>query len=84
MNSILRMEQFVDLNVELFVKKLESCALSGQALDLCEWFKFYAFDVIGDLAFGRSFGMMERGDTGEFVTKISEGIEYTFVVSNSS
>ena len=80
MNSIVNLEHFVDSNVEKFVKKLNSCAATDEALDLCDWFKFYAFDVIGDLAFGRSFGMMERGSAGEFVTQISGGIEYTFVV----
>ena len=80
MNNIVKLEGFVDANIDKFTARLRASVHTGEALDLCEWFKYYAFDVIGDLAFGSTFGMLDRGTTGEFVTQISEGIEYTFVV----
>lgn len=33
----------------------------GQPFDLTDWFNFYSFDVMGDLSFGRSFGMLKEG-----------------------
>ncbi|OLN97179.1 Tryprostatin B 6-hydroxylase 1 [Colletotrichum chlorophyti] len=33
----------------------------GQPFDLADWFNFYSFDVMGDLAFGKSFGMLRDG-----------------------
>jgi benzoate 4-monooxygenase len=31
-------------------------------LDALNWFNYLAFDIIGDLAFGSPFGMLERGE----------------------
>lgn len=30
-------------------------------MDASLWFNFYSFDVMGDLSFGESFGMLDRG-----------------------
>lgn len=35
---------------------------TGETQDLLKWFSYYAFAVMGDLAFGMSFGMLERKD----------------------
>jgi len=52
-------------NLDLFFKRwteLSEKAKGGYArLDALNWFNFLAFDVIGDLAFGAPFGMLERG-----------------------
>ncbi|EXJ75668.1 uncharacterized protein A1O5_00175 [Cladophialophora psammophila CBS 110553] len=80
MQSLMRMEDLVLENVAIFLHQMDQFARSGETMDAAEWFKFYAFDVIGDLAFGKSFGLLKRGVTGEFVTHISSGVEYTFVL----
>ena len=36
---------------------------NGQAVNASEVFNQYSFDVMGDLAFGRSFDMLESGET---------------------
>lgn len=30
-------------------------------MNVAEWFNFYSFDVMGDLAFGKSFNMLRDG-----------------------
>jgi cytochrome P450 len=37
-------------------------SFSGKELNATRWFNFYSFDVMGDLAFGRSFNMLTRGE----------------------
>ena len=37
--------------------------MSGKPIDLSLWFNYYAFDVMGDLPFGKSFGMLRTGTT---------------------
>ena len=65
--SISQFEPFVHSNLELFVKRWdEMAAAQGNAekytkLDVLNWFNYLAFDVIGDLAFGAPFGMLEKG-----------------------
>ncbi|KAH7014166.1 cytochrome P450 [Microdochium trichocladiopsis] len=33
----------------------------GKPLNVSDWFNFYSFDVMGDLAWGKSFGMLRDG-----------------------
>ncbi|KAJ5937585.1 Benzoate 4-monooxygenase [Penicillium verhagenii] len=66
--SIGQFEQYIHGNIELFVKQwnklsdLEANPKTGYAsLDALNWFNYLAFDIIGDLAFGAPFGMLEKG-----------------------
>ncbi|KAK1831493.1 putative sterigmatocystin biosynthesis P450 monooxygenase stcF [Podospora conica] len=43
--------------VELLLSRLR--ALAGTEVDIVPWFNYLTFDVIGDLAFGKSFGCLE-------------------------
>jgi len=36
-------------------------ATSGSPTNMTDWFNFYSFDVMGDLAFGKSFNMLKDG-----------------------
>jgi len=41
---------------------MSEAAQGGYAeMDALNWFNYLAFDVIGDLAFGKPFGMLARG-----------------------
>lgn len=66
--SIGQFEQYIHHNVEEFVKQWKNLsALQGNpktryaTLDALNWFNYLAFDIIGDLAFGAPFGMLEKG-----------------------
>ncbi|KAJ5900110.1 Benzoate 4-monooxygenase [Penicillium taxi] len=67
--SIGQFEQYIHGNVETFVKKwnqmsdTEANPKTGYVtLDALNWFNYLAFDIIGDLAFGAPFGMLEKGE----------------------
>ena len=62
--SVGQFEQYMHHNLELLVTQWDK--LSKQAggyakIDSLNWFNYTAFDIIGDLAFGAPFGMLERG-----------------------
>ncbi|KAM0286509.1 hypothetical protein ACHAQH_000937 [Verticillium albo-atrum] len=67
--SIGQFEPYIHHNLELFVKKWDQLAARSANtspdgsvhLDCLDWFNYIAFDVIGDLAFGAPFGMLETG-----------------------
>jgi len=42
----------------------------GQSVNVTDWFNFYSFDVMGDLAFGKSFGMLKEGIKHYFMTSL--------------
>ncbi|KAJ5183929.1 Benzoate 4-monooxygenase [Penicillium capsulatum] len=65
--SIGQFEQYIHGNIEMFVKQWNKLAdkeanpKTGYAsLDALNWFNYLAFDIIGDLAFGAPFGMLEK------------------------
>jgi tryprostatin B 6-hydroxylase len=41
---------------------------------MTEWFNFYSFDVMGDLGFAESFGMLESGDTHWAIQTLQSGL----------
>lgn len=65
--SVAQFEQYMHANLEMFAKQWDK--LSAEApkggytkMDALNWYNYLAFDVIGDLAFGEPFGMLERGE----------------------
>jgi benzoate 4-monooxygenase len=63
--SIGQFETYMHANLSLFVQqwdKMSDNAHGGFAkIDALHWFNYLAFDIIGDLAFGQPFGMLEKG-----------------------
>jgi len=43
---------------------------AGKPMNVTDWFNFYSFDVMGDLAFGKSFGMLEGGVKHYFMSSL--------------
>lgn len=53
---------------ELTVKRMgEESKMMGK-VDVLKWLTFMTSDVVGDLAFGESFGNLDRGEKNEFIT----------------
>ncbi|KAK5128187.1 hypothetical protein LTR08_004078 [Meristemomyces frigidus] len=62
MTSLKNYEPFVDRVNSTFFGKLKEFSETGQSFDLFTWMQFYAFDVIGEITIGRTFGMLEAGN----------------------
>lgn len=61
MSSLMSYEPFVDKVNGEFMAALADIAQTGRAAGLFTWMQFYAFDVIGEITLGRSFGLIEAG-----------------------
>ena len=52
--------------MELFYQRWSELSKNSHGsyadIDALHWFNYLAFDIIGDLAFGAPFGMLERGE----------------------
>ncbi|KAF2151377.1 putative P450 monooxygenase [Myriangium duriaei CBS 260.36] len=63
--SIGQFEQYMHKNLEMLAKqwdRISDLAHGGYAkIDSLHWLNYTAFDIIGDLAFGAPFGMLEKG-----------------------
>ncbi|CAO2653514.1 Nn.00g029250.m01.CDS01 [Neocucurbitaria sp. VM-36] len=61
-SAMQKQEQFLQQYVEKLVSELYKRCEDGKALlDLEAWYSFTAFDIIGDLTFGESFGSLDSG-----------------------
>ncbi|RDL38559.1 Cytochrome P450 [Venustampulla echinocandica] len=63
--SIAQFETYMHDNLHLFVKRWDELSTNAHGgfakIDCLHWFNYLAFDMIGDLAFGAPFGMLEKG-----------------------
>lgn len=50
-------------------------AFSSGSVDVSKWFNLYSFDVMGDLAFGKGFGMLQSGEEHYAVKLLQAGME---------
>ena len=61
-------EPILQENVSLFLKQLQCLSLQGLPIDLRLWYNYITFDIIGELAFGESFGCLARSTYHEWVS----------------
>ena len=53
----------------------------GRPVDVSMWFSYFSFDVMGDLAFARSFNMLESGTWNHAVKLLRDGMSILGVVT---
>ncbi|KAJ9611707.1 hypothetical protein H2200_004891 [Cladophialophora chaetospira] len=58
---------------DLLVKKIEES--NGQPMNMAKWFNLYSFDVMGDLAFGASYGCLESGEMHWAIKILNDGMK---------
>ena len=59
--ALLEQESIIRGYVDLFVERLKPFAQTGEGINMCNWFNFTTFDIIGDMAFGEPFGCLRDG-----------------------
>lgn len=60
--SLKAVHPIVEQRVELAIERMKQEMQTRGAADVFKWFLFMATDVIGELTFGESFRMLERGE----------------------
>ena len=50
-------------------------SFGGQPVNVTKWFGLYSFDVMGDLAFGKSFEMLESNEEHWAIKLLNEGMK---------
>jgi hypothetical protein len=63
MTSIKGMEQYIDANVTILKDRISQEAVAERAFDLKSFLHYYVIDVLGDLAFSKSFDLQLTNDT---------------------
>ncbi|RAK95680.1 cytochrome P450 [Aspergillus ibericus CBS 121593] len=67
-------EPFLVGYVDKLIKRLHDIAKSQLPVDMVKWYNLTTFDLIGDLAFGESFGGLDSSEYHHWVATIFESI----------
>lgn len=83
--ALRQQEPVIQKHVNLFISKLEGLTAKGNnsvVVDIVQWFAFIAFDLVGDLGFGESFGCLETAKLHPWIALIFNSIRAaTYMVS---
>ncbi|KAG7057536.1 cytochrome P450 [Colletotrichum scovillei] len=81
MSTLTEFEPFVDSTIEKLLEKLDEFADAGRELDLATWLQYYAFDVIGELTFGKPLGFLDQGqDVGDVMLSLEKMVDYAGMI----
>lgn len=61
MTNLIHYEEHFDRSLKSLCQKLEGFASKNQSCDLTTWLRFFAFDAMAEITFGKSFGGVESG-----------------------
>ena len=66
MSALVQYEPFVDNTTKIFLKQTEQLyADDAKPCDFTQWLQFYAFDVIGEITYGKRHGFIEKNEDVE-------------------
>lgn len=84
-NALKTMEPLVLKNVDELMSVVEESSKERKGgLDMGEVFSWFTFDVMGEMCFGKSFGMLRKPES-RFVTElIGKAAHWHYIVSNLS
>ncbi|GAW15137.1 hypothetical protein ANO14919_045460 [Xylariales sp. No.14919] len=82
MTSLVSYEPYVDQCADVFAQRLaEMSGGGGEAVDMGHWMQCYAFDVIGQITYGRRIGFLDRGaDVQGIMRAIEDQLAYGTLV----
>ena len=81
MSSLLEMEPYVDGAIEEMCTRMGDFTNTLTPVNMAFWLQAYAFDVVGELAFGRAFGFLATGqDVGGQMANLRGWLKKRFAV----
>ncbi|KAI5250672.1 hypothetical protein E4T42_04852 [Aureobasidium subglaciale] len=81
--ALTEQEQIINSCVDQFVSSLDQGdGASERGLNMTKWFEMIAFDILGEMAFGESFGCIESGKPHFWSELIEEHLFFITIVDN--
>ncbi|KAH0293761.1 putative cytochrome P450 [Aureobasidium namibiae CBS 147.97] len=79
--ALIEQEQIINGCVDAFVDRLGD-GTSDNGINMTKWFEMVAFDILGEMAFGESFGCIDSGKPHFWSELIEEHLFFITVVDN--
>ncbi|OHF01691.1 pisatin demethylase [Colletotrichum orchidophilum] len=81
MSTLTEFESFVDSTIQKLLEKLDEFAEARRECDLATWLQYYAFDVIGELTFGKRLGFLDQGKSvGGVMLSLERMVDYAGMI----
>ncbi|KAL3481254.1 cytochrome P450 [Aspergillus californicus] len=61
LSNIAKTEPYIDTVLQTLQTRLNELSASGAPVQWQDWFSFFAFDVLGEVTFSKSFGFVQSG-----------------------
>lgn len=61
LSNISKTEPYIDNVLRIFKNQFDKLSDSGIPVEFQKWFSFFAFDVLGEVTFSKSFGFVQSG-----------------------
>lgn len=68
-------EEYIRFHLDQLLRRLWEHADKGEAIDMVRWYNYMTFDLIGELAFGESFGCLANSNYHPLVSMIFDSIK---------
>jgi hypothetical protein len=59
--GLAKQEPVMHKNIDVLVTKVGKLGSTENGIDMAKWFIYLGFDILGEMAFGESFGCVQRG-----------------------
>ncbi|EQB48559.1 cytochrome P450 [Colletotrichum gloeosporioides Cg-14] len=69
-SSLKALEPLVDDRIKLAIERIRQEMKIRHAADIAKFWLFMATDVISELSFGESFGMLEKGEKNQYISDL--------------
>ena len=70
--SLQLFEPYVDMTLEKFMEKMDVYASTREAFDIYFWFELFTMDMMGELALGDNFGVLDAGKPARYSTLVEQ------------
>ncbi|KAL6704159.1 hypothetical protein ACN47E_008719 [Coniothyrium glycines] len=81
MSAVVSYEKHVDDCTEIFQTRLEEMAERRVAVDMAHWFQCFAFDMIGNITYGKRYGFLDEGkDIEHTMRALDKAMSYSTLV----
>lgn len=74
--TLLSFEPYVDLTLDKFMRRMDNFARTQEPFDIYFWFELFTMDLMGELALGNNFGVLEAGKPARYSALVEQSQRY--------
>lgn len=74
--SLLSFKPFVDKTPDKFIAKMDYFAGREEPFDIYFWFELFTMDLMGELALGDNFGVLDAGEPARYSALVEKSQRY--------